>query len=344
MRRGALAIVAVTAAAVGACGDRERCCTDEALTSDARARPDAPPASSLFSTGLYADVASLTLAPGVRPFAPRHALWSDGAVKNRWIALPDPRPIDATVLDDWVVPVGTKVWKEFASPDGTRLETRLIERRADTGAMDDWWFGSFVWTDDEADAILAPDGATDVRGTAHDVPSRTDCFVCHRGEPGRLLGFSAVQLTGPGEGLRLDDLLDERRVEPAPVGPVPGFPGDAITEAALGTLHASCGHCHNERGIAWPDARLDLLVTTSGRDAELTSLYTTTVGVPVQSFLGHGVDLRIAPGDPDASAVVVRMASRVEGIAMPPLFTEIIDDDGLARVRAWIASLPPPAP
>ena len=301
--------------------------------------PDASREGLLSGTGLYADFAARTLADGVAPFAPTYALWSDGAVKSRWIALPDGAAIDATDLDRWIPPVGTRVWKQFASPEGVVIETRLIERRGDDGGDDDWWFGSFVWRDDDSDAELAPDGAADVRGTHFDVPSQTDCLKCHRGQPGRLLGFTAVQLAGAGDGLRLDALVDGGSVVPAPAAAVLGFPGDAVTAAAIGTLHASCGHCHNDHGIAWPDTRMDLNVRSDAASAETSAVWTTTVGVGLESFVGHGPTVRIAPGDPDASAIVVRMASRVQGTAMPPLFSEIVDDAGVARVRAWIETL-----
>jgi hypothetical protein len=38
------------------------------------------------------------------------------------------------------------------------------------------------------------------------------------------------------------------------------------------------------------------------------------------------------------------MAQRAPSVQMPPLATEHVDPDGLARVRAWIAALPAPCP
>jgi len=65
------------------------------------------------------------------------------------------------------------------------------------------------------------------------------------------------------------------------------------------------------------------------------------VDKPVQYFREQGVDNRVAPGDPDASAVIVRMRSRGDDKQMPPLGTELPDDDGIAAVSAWIAALSP---
>jgi hypothetical protein len=33
---------------------------------------------------------------------------------------------------------------------------------------------------------------------------------------------------------------------------------DPATTAALGYLHANCGHCHNQNGTSWPDTQMML--------------------------------------------------------------------------------------
>jgi hypothetical protein len=47
----------------------------------------------------------------------------------------------------------------------------------------------------------------------------------------------------------------------------------------------------------------------------------------------------IAPGDPNASQLAERMATR-EVIQMPPIGTELVDTDAVQDVRDWIAGLP----
>jgi mono/diheme cytochrome c family protein len=54
--------------------------------------------------------------------------------------------------------------------------------------------------------------------------------------------------------------------------------------------------------------------------------------------------VRVAPGLPDASAIVARMSTRGTDDQMPPLATEFVDPDGVAAVRAWVASLAPATP
>ena len=104
-RRSCAALVVVVAVAYG---------TTTAGSSRA-ARPAAPTAPRLLTeTGLYSDAARLVVDPRHRPYAPQYPLWSDGAVKTRWMSLPPGTTIDVTHVDAWVFPVGTKFWKEFA--------------------------------------------------------------------------------------------------------------------------------------------------------------------------------------------------------------------------------------
>ena len=50
--------------------------------------------------------------------------------------------------------------------------------------------------------------------------------------------------------------------------------------------------------------------------------------------------MRVAPGQPDQSAVIARMSARGDMNQMPPLATEIVDATGLDAIRQWIAGLP----
>lgn len=320
--------------------------------SDAAApAAEAPPApyarpeySSLAETGLYADLTSGELRPGVRAFAPGFVLWSDGASKQRWLALPPGTQIDSSDMDRWSFPVGTRAWKSFAL-DGVLLETRLIERYG--LGRDDYWMGSFVWNAEQSDATFMADGQQDVQGTAHDAPAQERCADCHNGEPGRLLGVSALQLASPaadseGDVWNLAQLAAEQRLSVPPEPDVPyGPPGDADTATALGYLHANCGHCHNPRGTSWPDTQMVLRLDVLSASPEETRLFQSVVGQELQYYRAAPGTLRVSPGDPESSALIARMSTRGLKEQMPPLATEAIDETGLALVRRWIAGLVP---
>jgi hypothetical protein len=303
---------------LGACSDPPN------TTPDAEIIPSALP-GRLSQTGLYTDIASKTVASRLVVFEPANVLWSDGAVKTRWYQLPPGAQIDSSDMNHWRFPIGTKFFKEFAR-DGKRLETRLIWRIADTGNREkDTLVGAYVWDESETDAILAPDGAQNLRGTDHDAPSQQTCWRCHIGEPGSSLGVSALQL---GDVSALP--LSSPPADPTPfVAPNP----------ALGYLHANCGHCHNPYGGAWSNASLVLRLDVNERDPLQNQIVQTTVGVALKQWLGHGFTYRIVAGDPDQSAAFYRITQRAMNIGMPPLATEHTDDAGIALVRAWIESL-----
>src|SRR5262249_24235098 len=151
--------------------------------------------------------------------------------------------IDTSDMDHWSFPVGTKFWKEFAKPDGTPLETRLIVK---TGASA-WKMGAYVWRTDGSDADYTEDGAPDVRGTDWDVPSGDESIPCPVGGPGRFLGFGAIQL---GDAAVQELVTEQVLTTPPASGQTFALPWDDKTNAAFGLFHGNCGHCHNDVGSA----------------------------------------------------------------------------------------------
>ncbi|WP_394843341.1 hypothetical protein LZC95_40625 [Pendulispora brunnea] len=309
----------------------------------ADAGPSGPP-QRLSETGLYSDMATKQVAAASLEYAPAYVLWSDAADKKRWIVLPAGARIDTSDMDHWRFPVGTKFFKEF-SRGGTRLETRLIEHVADTGKQeDDYRASTFVWRGDESDADLVVDGARNIRGTDHDVPSRQDCFKCHRGEPGAILGFSAIQLFQPSaSAITLRWLVEQGKLTAPPAANADfSVPGDEATARAFGYLHANCGHCHNENGIAWADNPMKLRLLVGERDAATSSIYKATVGEKMNRPKTSGDTFRVVAGHPEQSGLFYRM-SRRDGTpeSMPPIATKHVDADAVSVVKAWIERLPP---
>lgn len=287
----------------------------------------------LSQTGLYRDMVREQLAPDLIAFEPAHPLWSDGSTKRRWVRIPKGSPIDTSDMDHWQMPVGTVFFKEF-SRDGVRVETRAIAR---TGPERfDYWMGAFVWNEAGTDAQFRPAGETNARGTQHDVPTTTQCGTCHNGEAGRALGFSALQLSTEALAeLARAELLSHPPSDDASLS----APGDAAVSEALGYLHANCGHCHNPNGSARPDTNMNLRLDVGQSTPESTNAYLTTVNVELQYFDDTDLEYRMVPGAPERSALIERMRERGTDTQMPPFATELVHDDGVALVTAWIRSL-----
>jgi mono/diheme cytochrome c family protein len=316
-------------------------CADEA------AHP-APP--HLADTGLYADFGRRELAPGVEAFSPQYPLWTDGADKQRWIALPPGTAIDATEVDHWQFPVGTRLWKQFSF--GRPVETRFMELQPDGS----WLYATYHWLPDGSGAPLAPAAglravAATAEGRHHDLPSIADCRLCHEGTRTPVLGFSALQLSSDRDPLAphaaphrdgeldLDALAGRgliRGLDPRWLSAAPRIAARSPGErAALGYLHGNCGSCHNATG---PLQRLGLRLDHPLADPANgpAPAIATAVGVPSR-FALPGAALRIAGGRPDQSVLARRLASVDPLTQMPPFGRHLADTEALSLIEAWIA-------
>lgn len=303
----------------------------------------------LHDTGLYADDGR-SVADENLPYAPQYTLWSDGATKRRWLYLPPGSRIDASDPDAWQFPPGTKLWKEFSH--GRPVETRMIERLPNGS----WRFAAYVWNEDGTDTHLAPaEGyrrlpVAAAPGGRYQVPSTDDCLACHGGAAVPVLGVSALQLSRdrdplaaraemqPSGAVDLGALAARGLLDNLPPALLETPPrinaASPLERAALGYLHANCGHCHNAAG---PLLLVDMrLAQSAAGDADATRY---TLDNQPSDFHAHGMDRRVVPGNPSASVLALRMRARDPVSRMPPLGTRIVDDEGVALVEDWIQQM-----
>ena len=319
-----------------------------------RADGTAPP-SRLVDTGLYAEGEVTAIAAANRPFSPQYPLWSDGAVKKRWVFVPQGARID-TSGERWDFPAGTRFWKEF-SFNGRRVETRFLWKTA----ASEWVAASYVWNPEGTDAVLAPDDgvpalADIAAGRRHNIPSRSDCAACH-GPSRAPLGFNALQLSIDRDPnavhaepltasmVTMDTLILERRmVNPADANRMRAAriaTADPLARAALGYLSSNCGTCHD--GSPDISARVpSLTYAAMMRDGDAVAR--SLIGQPSKwQAPGQtaGPTMLIDPHAPEASAILLRMRSRRPSTQMPPLGTVIKDEAAIDAISRWIATLGP---
>jgi hypothetical protein len=278
--------------------------------------------------------------PGLLGFSPRYPLWSDGAGKRRWMALPAGAAIDASQPDAWDFPPGTRLWKEF-SVNGRPVETRFITRTA----AGDWRFGAYVWNEAGTEATLAPRRGTVVAVAGapngrYEVPSRTDCLACHASAAVPVLGVSAVQLPHALRDFAAGGLV--RNLPPSMVAEPPRIAARDETErAALGYLHGNCAHCHNTT-----EARVPVGLTLAQRAADPAASLAEVLRSAVNASSRwrpegeEAAPVVIAPGSAGHSVLARRMQSADPRVRMPPLGTSVPDPEGLALVQRWIARAP----
>ncbi len=331
-----------------------------------------PMPTKLSETGLFTDMANQVLAPGVYEFEPTYTLWSDGAVKKRWVYMPPGGKIQTDSIgrgmEYWQYPKGFKLWKEFRRDDKL-IETRLLLKTDDGIAS--WYMVAFKWNDDHTEALAIPDGEMNAMGTMHDVPSSKQCKDCHGTMYDNALGFTAMQLSHDPPADKPNSMTLAKAVElgwfnVAP--PAAGFklPGTEVEQKALGYLHANCGMCHNPLSTVYTAkasldlwTRLDQIQTIQQTRAYLSLVCDQWPGPGGKSSpigacdAGHatgapmelkdlGVEKRVLPKNVDMSGIYHLANSRVAtgGMnQMPPLGTEITDPTGLKQITDWINGL-----
>jgi hypothetical protein len=304
-------------------------------------------ALDLRCAGLYSDWASKTVAPDMHPFAPGVVLWSDSALKSRWVYLPPGQTIDTSNMNEWTFPVGTKFFKEFRIPVGDastpiRIETRLLWKQG----AGNWYKTTYRWSDDgETSAQELTTGQLNANGNGYEVPTQLECNTCHQGRVDKILGFEALALSLPSAtGFTMGALADGGLLTHLPDASL-SIPGDAVESAALGWMHMNCGvACHNQgSGLAHGTGfymRLDVaeLGSVAATDTYTSGWNKLATGFTIPdasaTYLLHACDLA-------ESAAYYRDSHRDDmtpgtSVQMPPIDSHIVDDAGLSAVAAWI--------
>jgi uncharacterized repeat protein (TIGR03806 family) len=297
-------------------------------------------ATQLSATGCVNATNATLPASGLIPYAPSAAFWSDGAVKERWIGLPNEQNITVGAEGDWDFPNGTVLMKNF------RLDNRLIETRLLMRHPDGVWAGyTYEWNAQQTDATLVRGGKqVSVGGHTWIYPNEGQCMQCHTEAAGRSLGLETRQLafnvTYPQTGRDAHQLVTLNAINTLappianPTDQVP-YPNPSGTSGTLGErarayLHTNCAQCHRPGGPS--TSSMDLRYATS-----LASTHTCDV-VPSLGGLDIANARLIAPGAAARSVLIARM-SRRDAHAMPPVGSAQVDAAGAALLTDWVNSL-----
>ena len=118
------------------------------------------------------------------------------------------------------------------------------------------------------------------------------------------------------------------------------LPGSSTEQAALGYLHANCGHCHNPRSSVHGAVPLELRLETGAMaTTAMTAAYVTAVDVAA-SIPVMGRTVIVDGGSPSTSALHFRFTMAGPAQRMPKIGTEIVDPAGTQILTDWINALP----
>jgi len=295
----------------------------------------------LSQTGCVSASNATQPAVGLIPYNTNAPFWSDGADKQRWLAVPNGTSITPQTPGRWTPPNGTVLVKNF------KLNNQLIETRLLMRHPDGVWAGyTYEWNAGQTDATRVLGGKSKTVGSQTWVyPSESDCLQCHTQVAGRTLGLETAQLNGnltyPATGRTANQITTLNTIgllSPNISGTPASLPAyfdphgtaGTIEQRARAFLHANCSQCHQPNGPT--PVALDLRYTVP-----LASTGTCNA-TPTSGDLGITNAKVIAPGAPDSSVLLSRI-NRRDTYAMPPLGSKLVDTASVAVVRQWIQSL-----
>lgn len=327
-----------------------------------------PPPQLLSETGIFSDLNTLEVIDGYVPYELYESFWSDGALKKRWIAVPNNDGVhsgnDEQIMysehGDWEFPSGTVIVKHFdlQVDDNNPAVTKKIETRISVvDEVGEMYFLTYNWNEAQTDAVLQassldePVDITTVGGgtrtqTWH-FPSNSDCINCHNhankgglGLKSRYLntdytydetGITANQLVTLSHLGILDTSISDADTDEIYTNKRLDDLSANLDEKARSYLDLNCAYCHRRDNSI--RTNFDLRVYNN---LEATELLTSGILTP----LGIAPDEEIIyAGDASKSILFHRMNSVDVSVMMPPISKTIIDQPAVDLVEQWINQL-----
>ncbi|MCH8829033.1 MAG: PQQ-dependent sugar dehydrogenase, partial [Planctomycetes bacterium] len=298
-------------------------------------QPKFPFPRKLSQSGLFASVRDHRMMPAVIPYSVNSPLWSDGALKERFFAVPGLQHVQFQKNRAWGFPTGTVLIKTFSfeTEVGNPKSRRRVETRFLTLHENGEWAGySYRWNAAQTDATLVdaaglnadytirdPQAAGGVRKKTWRFPSRAECMVCHTREARYVLGLTTLQMNRDHNyGPIVDNQLRTLKhiglfktnqpkspfADPAdlPRLPDPDDTTKPLDARARSYLHANCWHCHVVNGGG--NAQMELHFSYSMDKAKIYD------EKPRHIDFGIADARLIAPGSTEKSLILNRIARR----------------------------------
>lgn len=328
---------------------------------------------TLSASGLFDSVKGHKVKPSLMPYSINAPFWSDGAHKERFVAVPAGEGITFT-RGVWGFPDKTVLVKSFALD--TVAGRKWIETRFLTKQGGEWYGYSYEWNEAGTEATLVDAAGADRKfgEQSWHYPSRAECMTCHSRAANYVLGLTEMQMNKdhdygngkPENQIRAFERLGMFRTEW--LQEVKGRVSDPVNKPEAGqrevpksTLFTSFPTGLQKLTDPY-DTKADLTARAKAwLHVNCSTCHVEAGGGNAQMELGLGtaldrmriVDVKpvhqtfnlpdaklIAPGAPERSVLIHRMSQRgVNTGQMPPLATFRVDDAGLALMKEWVKSL-----
>jgi len=295
--------------------------------------------------------------PEIIPYQPASSLFTDYALKSRFIYFPDGEKAQL-IANQFTFPIGTILIKNFYFPKdfrNTEGERKIIETRLLINGEKGWEAYPYIWNEDQTDAVLKVVGGeievafVDQSGKEqiinYIIPNKNQCKTCHN--KSEVLAPIGIEVQHLNNQYQFADTLSNQLALWQKLGKLDGFQGaDAhpaminyedknlpLDQRAMAYLDINCAHCHSPEG---PASTSGLFLTYDQTDPMKLGIFKT----PVAAGNGAGTfKFDIYPGKADQSILTHRMNSTEVGVAMPELGRTTIHQEGVELIREWINSM-----
>jgi uncharacterized repeat protein (TIGR03806 family) len=296
---------------------------------------------------------------GVIPYKPNSELFSDYALKNRFVWMPN--GVKATFNGDGNVlelPIGSALIKNFyyenVQPNNTTkiIETRIMIRKS-TG----WIFANYIWNDEQSDALLTTQSTArdlswkDANNVVHTLNYRTpevdfECLRCHSTFNNQIinpLGIKPQNINynfnyADGSKNQLNKLIEFGYLEnnlPDQINSTVDFndTSKSLDLRVRSYFDANCAHCHENGGEA---------SSHNLRFAFNETINPVKMGVTAHAahYLEGYNNVTVTPGNVNLSILHYRINTENDLLyIMPPLTRTKRHTEAVQLIETWINSL-----
>ena len=301
-------------------------------------------------------------AYGVLPYEPISSLFTDYAVKERfvWVPVGETASFDQNnkSLD---FPTGSALIKMFyynnVLPTNT---TKIIETRVMVKTQNGWDFAEYEWNEAQTEASLETTedgGYTEVnwlqdgqeRFVNYRIPAKQQCVICHSNDFETVpLGIKPQNINSfltydDGPSNQLQKLIDFGYLEdalPSNITTVVDWEdaSNSLEQRAKSYLDINCGNCHIDGGQG--DYRAIRLGYTDTLNNDENAGVCVEGDTPIPVGGGTFITKLIAPEDSENSIIYYRMSvTGDEAYKMPQFGQSLVHTEALALMEDWINSI-----
>lgn len=300
---------------------------------------------------------------GVIPFKPASELFTDYALKSRFVWLPNgTKAIYTNEADVLLLPVGSALIKNFyynnVQPSNTTkiIETRvMIKITEPSEETDGWIFAEYLWNSDQTDATLQTQGSTisiswiDQNSTQQNIdyviPTSTNCKTCHDNNgKSKPIGIKPQNLNttypySTGTKNQLSKWIEFGYLEDNLPSTIVSMVDYKDTSKSLDLrvrsyFDINCAHCHQVGGNAEYMQTIRMAFNQTSNPSNMGVCIPGDIAVP-----GINRGFIVKPNNTSESTILYLLSTNESNFRMPRIGRSIAHQEGIQLVTEWINSL-----